>query len=148
MVNLTNYPKPGTALDNKIARNIIERFRERYLEKGSIEKSKGNRRPGWCYLRKDIPLCPSKQSIFNEQLFQSINPYYIYFESARSVHTSDPSSIKLYFDNKPPWIEQDVYIFPPMMEWCIICTHDSDIFVVGDFPNLFPHASSPLKSDE
>jgi hypothetical protein len=50
------------------------------------------------------------------------------------VYQSTPGEIQQFLETKAPWQDKDYYVFPPTLEWCVVYTHEDQIFVTGQFP--------------
>jgi hypothetical protein len=89
---------------------------------------KGEKRPGWTEILED-KLVVDLDGEISQHLPKS-DLLYVYFEFGREIYLCSYEQIIDYFNDKPNWLEQDMYIFTKEMNWCLVSTHNSTILLV------------------
>jgi hypothetical protein len=128
MSKIEDFKIHGIELSKEDFKLIESQFRNKFFVSGEKLNWKGEKRPGWTEFLED-KLVVDFDGEINQQLLKS-DSFYVYFEFGRNIYICSFEQIVDYFDNKPEWLEQDVYIFPKEMHWCMVNTHDSNLILV------------------
>lgn len=88
--------------------------------------------PAWCSFPKGREV---SESIFEQPGFQDENLVYFYREGLNStpptLYLATPKEVLDFFQRRQPWQDKDYYIIATSYKWCIVVTHEDNIFIVN-----------------
>jgi len=127
-------PKPGTMVLADMADSVIDRFYTKFKrEKVGLPTDL----PAWCTFDKGIKI---DEGILFHPALMGQQPLYIFFENGKKLYRANIEQIRVYFKEKEPWEDYDIYIFNDTMNWCIVFTHKLmygiECFLVGHLRRL------------
>lgn len=128
MPNKEDFKIGGIELSDDSFKLIESQFRNKFFVNGEKLNWKGEKRPGWTEILKDKLVVDLDGEI--HQYLPKSDSFYVYFEFGRKIYLCSNKQVIDYFNNKPNWLEQDMYIFTQEMDWCLVSTHDSTIFII------------------
>lgn len=134
-----HYEIEGVILSNQDYLHLLTSLAITFLPSEFNWNNRKNRKPLWVHIKNDLP---SKRldSMSLHHIILPGNSYYFWFESRGEIKQVIGSEIVAFFANKPPWVEHDYYVIPSNNEWCLVCTHDDEYFVVCQkLSPCFPH---------
>lgn len=126
MSDLKEYKNLGITISEKEFEKIIKLFRLNYLGRNDLPNWKGNKLPAWCEFKEDLTHSNVNTDIFISPPFKIYEEYYMYLEFSKLLQICTGDLIHRYFLEKPEWINNDIYVFPKSMKWCLVQTHNGD----------------------
>jgi len=126
-MNFEDYKISGDKLSEDRYKIFVSKFRNVYFTSGENISWKGEKRPSWCEFKNDISVNHIDGKIC--EYLPQLTEFYVFFEFERAIYRSSYEEIISYFENKPPWIEEDLYIFTDEMNWCLVLTHDNQLMI-------------------
>jgi hypothetical protein len=141
------HPYPGTRLSDGDALTVIEGFRAKYhhpttrqqISPNLLHKAIAQSRSGipvvpltWvCFPQLPLPVSWHLLSYAPFLAYPTV--YFSVWATGNDVYQATPQQVQdfLRADNRRP--QQDYYVFPETLRWCVVVTLKDDMLLTGDF---------------
>ncbi len=141
--NYEELPLPGIHLEKPLAHQICETFLGKYHQgpkevqfevSGIVRTIPQLSWLTWKQASYSV-LEEVHSDIFENPVFHE-NPalFLMLWNWKDDIYRATPVEIQKFIEDMAPWqATRDYYVFPESLDWCIVFTHEEQIFVTGNF---------------